>query len=132
MTIGGRYGRMKKRTLENYCHNMVVTKKNWKCSDGSDRQQGCFLYETKSDNLSEGVAHSIDTAEQFRNFRELGLLPTLDQISAYEFTCLDSAERAVRKINDEISKKASKPDKKSDLPTGIGEVPKKTGGRSNR
>lgn len=78
------------------------------------------------------MAHSIDTAEQFRNFRELGLLPPLTEISAYEFTCLDAAERAVRKINDELTKKAHKSDKnKSDLPSGIGDnKPKRTGGHA--
>ena len=107
MTIGSKYGRMKKRTLENYCHNQIVTAKTARCSDGSNRQAGCPLYETKPDNLTESLAHSVDTAEQFRNFKELGLLPTLDKISAYEFICFDNAERAVRKINDEISKEST-------------------------
>lgn len=127
--MGGKYGKMRGRTLENYCHNQVVEAKNARCSDGTNRQPGCFLFETKSDNLSESLAHSIDTAEQFRNFRELGLLPSLKEISAYEFTCFDAAERSVRKVNDEASKKASKPDNKNDLPSGIGDnKPKRTGG----
>jgi len=116
---------MVKRTLENYCHNEVITAKS-KCSDGSRKLQGCPLFGTKSDNIGESLAHSVDTAEQFRNFKELGLLPPLTQISAYEFTCLDAAERAVRRITDEQNKKAMKSDKKrnqSELPSGIGERP---------
>ncbi len=127
LTIGSKYGRMKRRTLENYCHNMVVTRENWKCSDGSNRLQGCFLYETKSDNLSEAMQHSLETAEQFRNFKELGLLPSLVEISAYEFTCLDAAEKAVRTINAEHAK-AKKPDN-TQQPPDLGEKrPKKIGG----
>lgn len=113
MTIGSQYGKLRKRSLENYCHNKVATAKN-------RLQQGCFLYETK-DNFTPSLAHSIETAEQFRNFKELGLLPTLTEISAYEFTCFDAAEAAVRKINNEITKKAHKPDKKTELPSGIGD-----------
>jgi hypothetical protein len=130
MTIGCKYGRMKGRTLENYCHNQVVTIKNSRLPDGSNRLAGCPLYETKSDNLSEALAHSIETAEQFRNFRELNLLPPLTEISVYEFTCFDAAERAVRKVNDEITKRANESDKKPDL-SGTGEqMPKRrTGGR---
>lgn len=106
--------------MENYCHNQVATAAN-------KLQQGCPLFETKSDNVGEAVAHSIETAEQFRNFKELGLLPSLNEISAYEYTCFDAAERAVRQVNAEVSK--PKPDKKSASPLDTGDNrPKKTGG----
>lgn len=126
LIIGGAYGQLRKRTLENYCHKEVATAKN-------GLQQGCPLFDTKSDNMSEALTHSVDTAEQFRNFKELGLLPSLNEISAYEFVCYDTAERAVRKINDEQQKAANK---KSSAPTqtppGVGEEKQKTGARPPR
>jgi hypothetical protein len=125
--VGGKYGQMKKRTLSNYCHNEIVTIQNAKLPDGSMRLSGCPLYETK-DNMSESLEHSVSTAEQFRNFKELGLLPVLDEITAYEFTCFDAAERAVRKINNEISKKQAKEASKKAANQDQQQDPRKTGG----
>ncbi len=130
VTIGSKYGRLKKRTLENYCHNEVVTAKTPKCSDGSNKQQGCFLYKTKSDNLGLALNYAIDTAEQFRSFKELGLLPTLDDISAFEFACFESAEKAVRKIENERIKEADKKAKQeaANAETYKEHKPRKNGG----
>ncbi len=73
------------------------------------------------DNIGLALNHAMQTAEEFRSFKELGLLPPLTEISAFEFTCLEAAENAIRQVNNEQMNKANKP-KKQELPSGIGDV----------
>ncbi len=73
--------------------------------------------------MSPELSYAVNTAEEFRNYKELNLLPSLDVITAYEFMCLDTAERAVRKTQDELQKEDEKKNK-------IGQDPMhKTGGQ---
>jgi hypothetical protein len=101
LIVGGKYGQLRKRTLSNYCHNHEVTAKLAVELGIPNLQTGCPLFETKSDGLPEDLAHAIDTAEQFREFKELGINLELEDIGAYEFSCYSAADRAVRKINNE-------------------------------
>lgn len=81
--------------------------------------QGCPLYNTKPENMPATLTTAIHTAEDLRNLKELGLLPSLDDMSAWEFTCLDAAERASRTIQNEKiieSSKKAQQDKTNHIP----------------
>jgi hypothetical protein len=89
--INGAYGRIQGRTFENYCHNKPHNKEN-------RLLQGCLLYPTKPDLITSTLQVAIDVAEYFRELKELNLLPKLEDMSCYEFSCFRAAERATRKV----------------------------------
>lgn len=64
---------------------------------------------------------AINTAEELRELKELGLLPGLDKISAFEFECFRIAEGAARTVEAEYYKEiSSKSDGKNSGPDKFG------------
>lgn len=108
---------MRQRTLENYCHDTQATPQN-------RLNHGCPLFKTKPDDISQSLSHAIDTAETFRKYKELNLLPTLDIITAYEYACYDAADTAVRKTQDDIQREEDKKQERGNKHSG-----NKTGGQ---
>jgi hypothetical protein len=98
--IGGFYGRKNERTLENYCHNQVPTPLN-------GLKSGCPLYETKPENVPPSLMGAIDAAETLRRYKQRGCLPHIEEMTAWEFCCFDTAEEASEKIESEAIKDAS-------------------------
>jgi hypothetical protein len=98
--------------LENYCHNKQPNPRNGLLT-------GCMLYPTKAEHMTPSLQIAIDTAEYFRELKELWLLPSLDDMTAFEFECYKAAERASRKVqNDKIREMEEKDKKPSKLGQG--------------
>ena len=85
--IAGRHGQLQGRTLENYCHNTVATANN-------GLKQGCPLYDTKPENVPDVLVGAIDAAETLRRYKQRGCLPTINELTAWEYCCYDTAEEA--------------------------------------
>lgn len=62
---------------------------------------GCPLYDTKPENTPPSLYAAIDTAEELRELKELGLLPTINELTAWEVCCYRVAEAASRLIEAE-------------------------------
>lgn len=54
---------------------------------------------------------AVGTAETFRTYKRLNLLPTLEHMTAYEFVCYDTAETTVEKVHNDLQKEKDKKDK---------------------
>jgi hypothetical protein len=108
---------MRKRTLENYCHDKELSVAN-------RVQEKCPLFKTKTERLTETLSHGIGVAEEFRKYKRLGLLPPLDEMTAYEFMCLDTSDSAIEEAQAEIQKEEEKKNKNAPPPP----VPKMGGG----
>lgn len=113
--IGGIHGRVQGRTLENYCHNKEATKDN-------KLQQGCPLYDTKPENVPPSLIGAIEAAEELRELKELGLLPTINELTAWEVCAYRVAERASRKIESEALKESGDKGSSSKQNTPLGEA----------
>lgn len=92
--IAGTYGTSQNRTLENYCHCELPTKEN-------GLKQGCPFYDTKPENVPVGLTGAIQTAELHRKYKVRGCLPTIDEMTAWEFCCFDTAEEASDVVQNE-------------------------------
>lgn len=64
---------------------------------------------------------AINTAEELRELKELGLIPGLDKITAFEFECYRIAEGASRTVEAEYYKELSKKNDSSSGTTNFGE-----------
>lgn len=93
-------GQREGRTLENYCHNIKASKDN-------GLKNGCPLYDTKPENTPASLLGAIDTAETLRNYKKLGVLPTLKELTAWEFATLSIAEMASDIVEAETVKEAA-------------------------
>lgn len=98
--IAGPFGRREGRTLENYCHKEQPTLTN-------GLKQGCPLYDTKPENTPPGLIGAIEAAETLRRYKQRGCLPSIDEMSAWEFCCFDTAEEASDKVEAEMLKESS-------------------------
>ncbi len=96
--IAGMHGRLEHRTLENYCHNKEATKSN-------GLKPGCPLYDTKPENVPVGIIGAIDAAESLRRYKKRGTLPPIDELTAWEYCCFDTAEEASDTIESEEAQK---------------------------
>lgn len=86
-------------------------------------KSGCPLYDTKPENIPAILSSAIDVAEDLRELKALDMLPSLDDITAWEFCCYRTAERAVRKIEAERQDK----DKETANPTPTEQPPGDSG-----
>jgi hypothetical protein len=109
--IGSKEGQRQGKTLENYCHNQQATKDN-------GLKNGCPLYDTKPENTPPSLYSAIDTAETLRNYKKLGVLPTLSELSAWEFACLSIAESASDTVEAESLKETTEGTKPNKVGTG--------------
>lgn len=109
--IAGVFGRSQGRTLENYCHCEESTKFNGK-------KQGCPLYPTKPENTPKSLLGAIDTAEVLRRYKQRGTLPTIYELTAWEYCCFDTAEEASEVVQNEKLKEASNDSKNTDTDFG--------------
>lgn len=70
-------------------------------------KEGCPFFDTKPENVPKKLLGAIQTAEEFRENKELGLLePTLVKITAFEYECYKTAEAASRLIEAEEAEEA--------------------------
>lgn len=114
--IAGVHGRVQGRTLENYCHDKEATKEN-------GLKHGCPLYNTKPENVPPSLIGAIEAAEELRELKELGLLPSINELTAWEVACFKAAEHASRKIEAEAIKEmnSNSSGNSSDRQTPLGE-----------
>ena len=98
--IAGVKGRAQGYTLQNHCHNEEVT-------PFGHLKEGCRFFDTKPENVPQNLLGAIQTAEEFRELKELNLLPKLHQITGFEFECYRTAENASRVIEAEAMEEAS-------------------------
>lgn len=68
---------------------------------------GCPLYPTKPENVPKNLMGAISAAETLRTYKTLGVLPPLSELSAWEFTCLTTAEAASSTIEAEALQNAT-------------------------
>lgn len=106
--IGGVHGRVQGRTLENYCHDAEPNKEN-------GLHKGCPLYPTKPESTPPSLYAAIDTAETLRRYKQRGCLPSIHELTAWEFCCFDTAEEASDKIDAEFAPGADKNSKETPL-----------------
>lgn len=111
--IAGVQGRVQKRTLKNFCHDKEPTKEN-------GLHKGCPLYDTKPENTPAYLYPAIEAAEELRELKEIGLLPSIHELSAWEVCCYKVAEMASRVVEAEAMKEITS--KGSDKQTPFGEL----------
>lgn len=116
-------GRVQGRTLENYCHDSLPTAQN-------GLKAGCPLYHTKPENTPNSLLGAIDAAEILRRYKERGCLPSIDEMSAWEFACFDSAEEASDRVQSEMIKPSTQ-QSTSEKQTPMGELGKGGGAFDN-
>jgi hypothetical protein len=78
------------------------------------------LYATKPEHITHSLQMAITVAEEFRELKELGLLPKLEDMTCYEFECYKSAERAVGKVQNDKSREMEEQSKNGPTKTGRG------------
>lgn len=96
--IAGLEGRVQKRTLKNYCHNQTANKDNGLFT-------GCPLYDTKPENTPATLYGAIEAAEILRGYKQRGVLPPITEMTAWEYSCFETAEEASDLIESEQAKK---------------------------
>jgi hypothetical protein len=106
--VAGVHGRSQGYTLKNHCHNAEVTPFN-------GLKEPCPFFDTKPENVPANLLGAIQTAEEFKELKMLGLLePNLDKITAFEYTCYAAAEYAANTIEAEEIDRMNKESKKAD------------------
>lgn len=98
--IAGVKGRIDGRSLKNYCHDKEPTPFNGLLA-------GCPLYATKPENVPPHLFAAIEAAEELRELKELNLLPSINELTAWEVCCYRVAEGASRKIEAEAMQEAT-------------------------
>lgn len=93
------------RTLDNYCHGFETKETDTELDDLPKKFRriypGCKLYATKPENVPLEIAAAVDTAEDLKELNNINLLPTIDQLTAWEVCCYRVAVRAANKVDNE-------------------------------
>lgn len=98
--IAGVRGRSQGYTLQNHCHNEEVTPFN-------GLKEPCPFFDTKPENIPHRIIGAVQTAEEYRELKELGLLKNdLGSLTAFEYECYRTAEAASRLVESEAIKDA--------------------------
>lgn len=98
--IASPQGKVRHRTLENFCHDKPATVQN-------GLQQGCPLYPTKPENVRQELIPLIGLAEDLRVYKKRGALLDIEKLGCIEWTAFSAAEDASDVVEAEAMEEAT-------------------------